>query len=400
MILCIFASCEIKRTCVRYISVNLFPHHAKLVTLTWSHLTKLSNWLQPITLLCSNCQICGHLTSKLKLAQAEALFTKANFNKLLNMGIIIMPFLQYAGFSATHAFQRKWLPVGTTVGWMTSPSQPPTPLACTSRILPPIWRLNHLYQDQLGTCLTDPCYWGQHRHHAFWLAKCHSHLSVIYWWCMFWSRLGYMYILVACSSPAQNLQHLQALFQCLSDHRLVINPTKCDFGQSKLNFLSYTINTSGIGLYLKRVEAVCTFVTVPQDMKALYQFVGLIITLYYHWFTLVCWGPTASATGPGSWQFHLLSTSFYHRINILCLEQWCCVPSPQCTYLHHHGGIQPCSWSCAWTVHWAAMETYISKNLSPVDLTVPLIVNYWLLTLLSVISCTSLRAKSSCTFGR
>lgn len=254
MILCIFASCEIKRTCVRCISVNLFPHHAKLVTLTWSCLTKLSNWLQPITLLCSNCHISGRLTPKLKLAQAKALFTKANFNELLNMGIIIMPFLQHVGFSATHAFQRKWLPVGMTVGWMTSPSQPPTPLACTSRILPPIWRLNHLYQDQLGTCLTDPCYWGQHRHHAFWFAKCLSHLSVVYWWCMSWSRLGYMYILVACSSPAQNLQHLQARFQCLSDHRLVINPTKCDFGKSKLNFLSYTINTSGISLTLSMLR--------------------------------------------------------------------------------------------------------------------------------------------------
>lgn len=165
-----------------------------------------------------------------------------------------MPFLQHVGFSATHAFQRKWLPVGMTVGWMTSPSQPPTPLACTSRILPPIWRLNHLYQNQLGTCLTDPCYWGQHRHHAFWFAKCLSHLSVVYWWCMSWSRLGYMYILVACSSPAQNLQHLQARFQCLSDHRLVINPTKCDFGKSKLNFLSYTINTSGISLTLSMLR--------------------------------------------------------------------------------------------------------------------------------------------------
>ena len=54
--------------------------------------------------------------------------------------------------------------------------------------------------------------------------------------------------------PTQNLQHLQARFQCLSDHRLVINPTKCDFGKSKLNFLSYTINTSGISLTLSMLR--------------------------------------------------------------------------------------------------------------------------------------------------
>lgn len=45
------------------------------------------------------------------------------------------------------------------------------------------------------------------------LLTCEMPLTLFsgYSWCMFWSRLGYMYVLVTCSSPAKNLQHLQAL---------------------------------------------------------------------------------------------------------------------------------------------------------------------------------------------
>jgi len=91
-------------------------------------------------------------------------------------------------------------------------------------------------------------------------------------------------ILVASSSLAEHLQHLQTLFQHLSDHGLVINPAKCEFRKSEVNFLSHTISAAGIRPHITRVEAVCTF-PVPQD-KALHQFVGLIN--YYHCFVPRC----------------------------------------------------------------------------------------------------------------
>ena len=52
-----------------------------------------------------------------------------------------------------------------------------------------------------------------------------------------------------------------------------------------MNFLSHTISAAGIRPHITRVEAVRTF-PVPQDKKALHQFVGLIN--YYHRFVPRC----------------------------------------------------------------------------------------------------------------
>ena len=92
-------------------------------------------------------------------------------------------------------------------------------------------------------------------------------------------------ILIASSSLDEHLQHLRSLFQRLSDHGLVTNPAKCEFGKSEVNFLSHTISAAGIRPHITRVKAVRTF-PVPQDKKALHQFVGLINC--YHRFVLRC----------------------------------------------------------------------------------------------------------------
>ena len=76
-------------------------------------------------------------------------------------------------------------------------------------------------------------------------------------------------ILVASCSPEEHLQHLRTLFQRLSDHGLVINPAKCEFGKSQLNFLNHTISADAIRPHITRVEAVRTF-PVPQDKKSLH----------------------------------------------------------------------------------------------------------------------------------
>ena len=92
-------------------------------------------------------------------------------------------------------------------------------------------------------------------------------------------------ILIASLSLTEHLQHRQTLFERLSSHGLVIKPTKCESGKPEANFLSHTINAYGIRPHLIRVEAVCTF-PVPQDKRALHQFVGLIN--YYHRFVPRC----------------------------------------------------------------------------------------------------------------
>ena len=92
-------------------------------------------------------------------------------------------------------------------------------------------------------------------------------------------------ILIASSSLTEHLLHLRTLFERLSSHGLVINPTKCEFGKPEVNFLSHTINAYDIRPHLTRVEAVRTF-PVPQDKRALHQFVGLVN--YYHRFVPRC----------------------------------------------------------------------------------------------------------------
>jgi len=94
-------------------------------------------------------------------------------------------------------------------------------------------------------------------------------------------------ILIASSSLEEHLQHLQTLFQRLSDHGLVINPAKCEFGKAEVNFLSHTISAAGIRPNITRVEAVRTF-PVPQDKKALHQFVAIGLINYCHRFVSRC----------------------------------------------------------------------------------------------------------------
>ncbi len=92
-------------------------------------------------------------------------------------------------------------------------------------------------------------------------------------------------ILVASATAEEHLQHLRTLFQRLSDHGLVINPAKCEFGKKEVNFLSHTISAAGIRPHISRVDAVCTF-PLPHDKPSLHRFVGLVN--YYHRFVPHC----------------------------------------------------------------------------------------------------------------
>ena len=70
----------------------------------------------------------------------------------------------------------------------------------------------------------------------------------------------YLYdILIASWSLTEHLQHLRTMFERLSSHKLVINPTKCEFGKPEVNFLTHTINAYGIRPHLTRVEALSLF---------------------------------------------------------------------------------------------------------------------------------------------
>ena len=73
---------------------------------------------------------------------------------------------------------------------------------------------------------------------------------------------SYVYIddlLVASATPEEHLTHLRAVFECLTQHGIVINPNKCLFGASELDFLRHHIDCNGITPLQDKVQVIRDF---------------------------------------------------------------------------------------------------------------------------------------------
>lgn len=88
-------------------------------------------------------------------------------------------------------------------------------------------------------------------------------------------------ILIFSSSEEQHLKHLETVFQRLEEYGININPSKCVFGTSELNFLSHKISSKGIFPSEERVKVIRNF-PQPKTIKDLQKFVGMVN--YYHRF--------------------------------------------------------------------------------------------------------------------
>ena len=88
-------------------------------------------------------------------------------------------------------------------------------------------------------------------------------------------------LLVASSSANECKHHLHAVFHCLDEYGIVINPLKCMFGVKQLMFLRHHISNSGIWPLKAKVQAVRDFLW-PNMQHKLREFLGLIN--FYHWF--------------------------------------------------------------------------------------------------------------------
>ncbi|XP_076299334.1 uncharacterized protein LOC143218180 [Lasioglossum baleicum] len=82
-------------------------------------------------------------------------------------------------------------------------------------------------------------------------------------------------ILVASSSEAEHLRHLELLFKRLEQYNIVINPGKCKFGQSEVKFLGYKVSKEGSRPLPEKVEAINNFPR-PETAKQLRRFLGMI----------------------------------------------------------------------------------------------------------------------------
>ena len=98
-------------------------------------------------------------------------------------------------------------------------------------------------------------------------------------------------LLVASSSPEEHQQHLRQVFQRLSEHGIIINPSKCRFGVSELEFLGHNVSAQGIRPADGKVKAITDFPT-PTSLRKLREFLRLVN--FHHRFIPNC----ASILGP------------------------------------------------------------------------------------------------------
>ena len=82
-------------------------------------------------------------------------------------------------------------------------------------------------------------------------------------------------LLIASSSESEHLQHLELLFTRLSEYGVVLNPSKCIFGSTSLDFLGHHISPEGISPLPTKVQAITDF-SPPKSTRQLREFLGLV----------------------------------------------------------------------------------------------------------------------------
>ena len=66
-------------------------------------------------------------------------------------------------------------------------------------------------------------------------------------------------LLIASSSANEHKQHLHAVFKCLDEYGIVINPLKCVFDVKELTFLGHHVSYCGIRPLEDKVQEVRDF---------------------------------------------------------------------------------------------------------------------------------------------
>lgn len=82
-------------------------------------------------------------------------------------------------------------------------------------------------------------------------------------------------VLVASSDLHTHLQHMRLVLERFREAGLIINPEKCEFGKSTIQFLGHQITSSGATPLLKHVQAVQDYPT-PLDRSQLQRYLGMV----------------------------------------------------------------------------------------------------------------------------
>ena len=92
-------------------------------------------------------------------------------------------------------------------------------------------------------------------------------------------------VLIASSSYDEHVQHLQMVLERFQKYGIVINPSKCEFGVTKLQFLGHQVDKEGIQPLQEKLLAIKNFL-LPNTREQLCEFLGLVN--FYHRFVQNC----------------------------------------------------------------------------------------------------------------
>lgn len=84
----------------------------------------------------------------------------------------------------------------------------------------------------------------------------------------------YVYIddlLIASSSPEEHKCHLRMVLERLNAHGIIINPQKCEFGVSSLDFLGHHMDRWGIHALAEKVRVIREFPQPTSFVSSLFQ---------------------------------------------------------------------------------------------------------------------------------
>ncbi|GJP74506.1 hypothetical protein CLOP_g5073 [Closterium sp. NIES-67] len=82
-------------------------------------------------------------------------------------------------------------------------------------------------------------------------------------------------ILIYSTTREQHLKNLEAIFQQLQQHRLIIKGSKCEFLKQELEFLGHVISMEGIQIDPKKLWAIQEW-KPPTNLQQLQSFLGLV----------------------------------------------------------------------------------------------------------------------------
>ena len=81
-------------------------------------------------------------------------------------------------------------------------------------------------------------------------------------------------ILVYSPNLQDHWKHLELVFQTMRKHQMFIKAARCDFAQSKVEYLGHFIFAHGVETDPKKIDAVSKW-PIPQSIKDLRSFLGL-----------------------------------------------------------------------------------------------------------------------------